>query len=89
MPRYSRMKWMWMEMDGKNACDKWRVVMSTFLFLYPIYNRIILFLRPEEHGVNLVIGLFDIWVPKGFQKLVKCGIVLRWDLDTDENFADI
>lgn len=49
----------------------------------------LILLRSEEHGVNLVIGLFDIWIPKGFQKLVKCGIVLRWDLDTDEDFADV
>lgn len=82
------MKWMWMEWMEKMH-DKWRVVMLTFLFLYPIYNRIFFFLRPEEHGVNLVIGLFDIWIPESFQKLVKCGIVLRWDLDPDENFADI
>lgn len=59
------------------------------LFTPSIMDFFFLFLRPEEHGVNLVICLFDIWVPKGFQKLVESGIVLRWDLDTDEYFADV
>lgn len=47
------------------------------------------FLRPEEHGVNLILGFFDIRIPERFQKLVKCGVVLGWDLDTDEDFADV
>lgn len=47
------------------------------------------FLRPEEHGVNLILGFFDIRIPERFQKLVKCRVVLGWDLDTDEDFADV
>lgn len=47
------------------------------------------FLRPEEHGVNLILGFFDIRIPERFQKLVKCGVVLGWNLDTDEDFADV
>lgn len=65
---------------------------KNYIFIYmTIYETapFFFFLRPEEHGVNLILGFFDIRIPERFQKLVKCGVVLGWHLDTDEDFADV
>lgn len=60
-----------------------------FRLYISLFTRTVFFLRPEEHGVNLIMGLFDIWISQLFQKLVKCGVVLGRDLDADEDFADV
>lgn len=66
--------------------EEWRVFSDSIYLCSPEQS---FFLRPEEHGVNLIMGLFDIWISQLFQKLVKCGVVLGRDLDADEDFADV